>query len=189
MILFILPVRPAVFLHPISRIKYGLVTTGRKTVRHNQRCIILELIIHVHPGRNPRNFAVGSILPECRAAVILKCIRILRHPFVVPDVADLVPEHIPAGIDHRVVAVGLNNRAKRIDQLLKLRLGHILMAGRLHIKNHRVAHCVVSDPLHQLVRFSPRLLRIGRIRIQVYSRPQTGRIGAAHVRIKVGVNT
>ena len=117
-IFLVLPVRPAVSLHPISRVKYRLVAAGRKTVRHDQGRVVLKLIIHVHSGGNARHAAVGSVLPERRAAVILKRIRILRDPLVVADIADLVPEHIPAGIHHRVIAVRLNNRAERVDQLL-----------------------------------------------------------------------
>ena len=189
MILFILPVRPAAALHPISRIKYRLVAAGCKAVRHNQGRIILKLIIHIYSRGNPRHFAVGSILPERRAAVILKRIRILRNPLVVADIADLIPEHIPAGINHRVVTVCLNDRAEGIDQFLKLRLRHILVTGRLHIKNDRVIYRVVANPLYKLVRLGPRLIGVCRVGIKIYACPQSGCVRTAHICIKIRVNS
>ena len=62
------------------------------------------------------------------------------------------------------------------------------MAGRLHIKNHRIIYRIIADPLYELVRLSPCLLRVDGIGVQINSRSETRRVRTAHIRVKIRVN-
>ena len=188
MILLILPAYPAGTLHSVVGIEHLLIPAVRKSVRNDDRRIILKLIIHVHSGRNPRHTAVGRILPE-GSAVILQGVRILRHPLVVFDISDLILEHILAGVDHRIISVRLHRRTKRIDQRLQLLLRHILMTGILNIIYYRIIYRIITDPLHEKIRLVLRLLHGSRVRIQIHARPQSCRAGTPHIDIEIRIHS
>ena len=128
------------------------------------------------------------MLPESSVSVILKSVRVLSHPLVIADVSNLIPEHVPAGINHRVIPVRLNDGAEGIDHLLQLRLRHIFVIGRFHIVDYRVADRVVTDPLNKLIRLVFCLIHVIRIGVKIYARPQTRRISAPHVHVEIRVH-